>query len=259
MEIRKLLFVLLLALVSPSCTDGYLTQRHAFLIGGADDANARIKVATSYEYTDATSGSDVRPYYLYAYAKAYDEDTKKRVRDEIIFEMMAIIDEEHGYSMDKQRRYRGHAKIASKLVNVGTHVATAASPGAQAVSILSAIGAGATSMEATIDSSYLQEASLRAIFSAMEAEKIRIKQSIVLKCSQTTSHYPLQAGFTDLKDYWEVGFLHKGVSLLEQKAAAQVESLKAGQDKGAAENVSDPQSQRSISEASAVEALKPSE
>lgn len=258
MNTAKLIILFTISMLLSSCVDGYLTQRHAFSIGGGSDVNARIKMETAYAYSSDTA-SDYRPYFLAAYSGTNDENTRKRVRDEIIYEMMAIIDEEHGYSMDKLRRYRGHAKIASKLINVGTHVATAASPGTEAVNVLAAVGAGATSMEATIDSAYLQEASLRAIFSAMEAEKIRIKQTIILKCSQDTSKYPLQAGFTDLKDYWEVGFLHKGVSLLEQKSAAQVESLKAGQDKGAVDASGNGSGGTNISTSSAAEALKTTE
>ncbi len=222
-----------------SCSNGIFTQKQGFVIGNPSAQNARIKVDTAYAYSydEVKRPSQTNPhkrYYLDAYQNAGSSDRKKEVRNEILFELMAIIDEEHAYAMEHLRRYRGHAKMTSKLINVGAHVATATNPGAQTISVLSAIGAGATSMDDSIDSAYLQDSSLRAIVSVMEAEKVTIKTKIRKESLKGTDLYTLQEGFTDLKNYWEVGFLHKGVALLEREAA-----VKAQEAKDKAENKGD--------------------
>jgi hypothetical protein len=160
-----------------------------------------------------------RDYYLDAYDRAAGDAEKLRVRNEIVYELMTVIDQ--GYQ-DYEKAFKAGFAAKDVLLD-STHLAidltsTVMAP-AHTKTVLSAIATGLGGVNASIDKNYFDQQSIEIVMLEMRSLRKSKEGDITGKLTQPVSQYPLSAAMRDLVEYYYCGSPTNALLSLQGKAA----------------------------------------
>jgi hypothetical protein len=156
---------------------------------------------------------------LSAYDAAVGADAV-RVRNKIVYNIAAEIDYAFYDYETKLFLNEGKFHIASDFMQLGLAAGSTVSLGARGKTILGALLTGITGLNLSIDKNVFRQQTVQAISSSMEANRDRIKTTIVKQLANDTTAYPMAAARADLIRYFFAGTLSCGLQQLGQTAAA---------------------------------------
>lgn len=172
-------------------------------------------------------------YTLGIYAADLDKyqnasgDAASTLRNRMVYSLMAQIDYVFYDYETKLFLDQGQFNIASDFVQLGMAAAGTLTNGARGKTILSALLAGVTGANLSVDKNFFREQTVQAITSSMEANRDRIKSLVLQQLAKDTDAYPFEAARADLIHYFFAGTLPAGLQQLSQDASTNAKSEKA--------------------------------
>jgi len=163
---------------------------------------------------------------LSAYDRAVGPDAV-RIRNKIVYNITAEIDYAFYDYETKLFLNEGKFHIASDFMQLGLAAGSTVSLGARGKTILGALLTGITGLNLSIDKNVFRQQTVQAISSSMEANRDRIKTTIVKQLANDTTAYPMAAARADLIRYFFAGTLSSGLQQLGQTAAADAKTQSA--------------------------------
>jgi hypothetical protein len=181
--------------------------------------------------------------------KNYDDiqDQAKKVtqRNKILIELIALIDQ--NYSNFEDRYYGLDAKVyfGGDVVNLGLTGVSSVTGTAHLKSVLSAIATGTTGIKTSYEKNFFDQQTRSAIVQKMRAgratqlavlqDKDHMKAAAV--CSNAgCSPYTLEAGLSDVEQYYEAGTIIGALQAFAQSAGAEQKSAADKQKVNSATN-----------------------
>lgn len=162
------------------------------------------------------------------FAEASDEAARRKIRDNFVFNRLALIDIgfiDYVRSMSGQRR---HLDAATEATQMSLGVAATLKDSVQATSNLAAALALVTGLKSNVDKNYFDNQATDAILSMMAARRKEVLARILRSLADTTEGYTLLVAKMDTDAYYTAGTM-EGAALVIQAEAAQ-RDLKADTD-----------------------------
>lgn len=153
-----------------------------------------------------------------------DMATAIRLRNKMVFSLMAEIDYVFGNYETKLFLNEGSFRVAADFLELGLATGSTVTNGARGKTILSALLSGVTGTNLSLDKNFFRQQTVEAINSSMEANRDRIKTVILQQLKQDISTYPFEAARSDLIKYFFAGTLTGGLLELHQNAAANAKA-----------------------------------
>jgi hypothetical protein len=175
---------------------------------------------------------------LQKYADATDPAAATRVRNKMVYSLIAEIDYAFGLYESKLFLNQGNFNIGSDFLQLGLAAGSTITNGARAKTILSALLSGVTGTSLSVDKNFFRQQTVQAITSSMEANRDRIKTIILEQLKQDTTTYPFEAARSDLIKYFFAGTLPAGLQQLHQDAATNAQSQQANLNQVQVTNIS---------------------
>lgn len=180
-------------------------------------------VVTKYQYIDKNDEN----YFRNKYDNAADDNIKRQVRNEIIYELMGVSDEFfHDY--EKALRYRNVAKnLGFDALLLSITGATAVVGGEATKAILGAIATGVKGFDTSIDKNLFMDQTIQAL--ELEMETLRSKRNKIIKdhlAKDDVTTYPLQAGLDDITEYYFSGSVTAALNSIVAKAGSDNQKAK---------------------------------
>jgi hypothetical protein len=146
------------------------------------------------------------------FRKAYDDmvankqfDEAKMERNQILSELMAIIEAEHGEYERSMLFRKSLWDTVLDFTELGLTGAAAVSGGAQTKAILAAIAAGTKGAEISIDKNVLHDHAVEAIQTQMRATQKLRKAQVIQSMQTNVTAYPLDLGLADIFEFYYDG------------------------------------------------------
>lgn len=162
------------------------------------------------------------------FAEATDEAARRQIRDNFVFNRLALIDIgfiDYVRSMSGQRR---HLDAATEATQMSLGVAATLKDSVQATSNLAAALALVTGLKSNVDKNYFDNQATDAILSMMAARRKEVLARILSSLSESTDGYTLLVAKMDTDAYYTAGTM-EGAALVIQAEAAR-RDLKADTD-----------------------------
>lgn len=164
--------------------------------------------------------------------KNYTDDVAKydtgvdavSIRNRIVYNVAAEIDYAFYDYETKLFLNEGKFHIGADFLQLGLAAGSTVSLGARGKTILGALLTGVTGMNLSIDKNLFRQQTVQAIASSMEANRDRIKTTILKQLQSDTTAYPLAAARADLIHYFFAGTLSSGLQQLGQTAATDAKA-----------------------------------
>jgi len=178
---------------------------------------AVIAAAPAGNYTAQNYSDDLAEYEKPGADKA-------AIRNKIVYNIAAEID--YAFYDYEARLFVNEGKfhIGADFLQLGLAAGSTVSMGARGKTILSALLTGVTGLNLSIDKNLFRQQTVQAIASSMEANRDRIKTSILKQLSNDATAYPLAAARADLIHYFFAGTLGSGLQQLSQTAATDAKT-----------------------------------
>jgi hypothetical protein len=147
------------------------------------------------------------------------------IRNRIVYNVAAEIDYAFYDYETKLFLNEGKFHIGADFLQLGLAAGSTVSLGARGKTILGALLTGVTGMNLSIDKNLFRQQTVQAIASSMEANRDRIKTTILKQLSiKDTTAYPLAAARADLIHYFFAGTLSSGLQQVTQTAATDAKT-----------------------------------
>jgi hypothetical protein len=183
-------------------------------------------------YSASTYAADLAAYTA---ATGVDQFT---IRNKMVYSIAAEIDYAF-YDYETQLFLKeGNFHVGADFVQLGLAAASTVSPAARTKTILSALLSGITGVDLSIDKNYFKQQTVQAITSSMEANRDKVKTTILQQMKLDITAYPFSAARADLIHYFFAGTLNAGLQQLTQTAAANAQDQKTTLDSVKAANFS---------------------
>jgi hypothetical protein len=160
----------------------------------------------------------------------YDNKTGEAaaaVRNKIVYSLMAEIDYVFYDYETKLFLNEGLSHVGADFLQLGMAAGGTLTNGTRGKTILSALLAGVTGVDLSVDKNVFRQQTVQAITNSMEGNRDRIKTIIIQQLDQTTTSYPYPAARADLIHYFFAGTLPGGLQQLNQDAGSNAKSEKA--------------------------------
>jgi hypothetical protein len=202
MGLLRLPLIGLLALTGCSSLEGY--ARHPDTIASINSRRT--------QYFDSTTLED--QYY----ADTADAVTRRRLRDRIVYGRMDVID----FDFDNLER---ELNSAGNGVSLGGDLAVliangigATTGGKQTKAVLNTISGGIVGAQGAINKDLYYQRTLPALLNQMEANRDKVKATILSGLKKPDSSYPLGAAQLDLRQLVRAGSIPASVGEITEKA-----------------------------------------
>jgi hypothetical protein len=182
------------------------------------DGKTSLNVPHTFVYSYDTAASANQAFFLTAYANA--KDRRAEVRNQILFELMGIIDDEFGRferALSGTTRTKNFAVSSASMSLTG--VATFAT--GSAAKILAAVDTGLKGINGAVDKDLLAGKASEALIYQMRANRSKVQSAIYGQMAKTDAEYPLEAGIHDLVEYFNEGSVTVALASLTQTVATQ--------------------------------------
>ncbi len=113
----------------------------------------------------------------------------------------------------------GAFRVAGDVLQLGLGTASTITNGERAKTVLSAALTGVSGVNLSIDKNFFRQQTVQALLSSMQANRDRIKTTILKRLSEDAVSYPFQAARSDLTAYFFAGTLPAALQQLHQTAA----------------------------------------
>jgi hypothetical protein len=208
MRLLGLSLIGLLALTGCTSLEGY--ARHPDTLGYVDGKRRAY-------FASSDVSSDVNPKES-QYNSCSDEACRRRLRDEIVYGRMDIIE----FDFDNlERALNGTGNGISLGGDLAVLVANgigATTGGKQTKAVLNAISGGIVGAQGTINKDLYYQRTLPALLSQMEANRDKVIATIFTGLGKSDAEYPLGAAQLDLRRLVRAGSIPASVGEITQKA-----------------------------------------
>lgn len=149
---------------------------------------------------------------------------QRAYRDEVISVYTQAIDARYN-------AFRGNLSSESKGVNLGFDSLLVGLVGAAALSAndadeIGAVTTGVLGLRGSVDKNLYFERTLPALIAAMDAERYKVRTSMVQNQAQDTMRYPLAAALVELQEYQQAGSIVAGIAAVTDQAAQSRDEAK---------------------------------
>ena len=144
----------------------------------------------------------------------------KIARDQIIGELMAAVEMQHGEYEREMRFRKTTGGIAFDFAELGLTGAAALVGGAEVKGILAAIATGVKGAELSVNRRVWEEMTLQAVQSQMRSAMISRKAQILLSMEKPVSNYSLELGLADVSEMFYDGTITRAMQALVKDANA---------------------------------------
>lgn len=150
---------------------------------------------------------------------ARDPQSAKAYRNKIIAIYMTAIDDQYGIFRRKLNSQRKGAGLGLTLASLGLN---GASPlvGVGTKDVLSALAGGATSARISLDKELYFDQALPALLAAMDAERLKVKATLLERMRDDAANYSMSQAFIDLNAYQAAPSFERAIDKLTASASA---------------------------------------
>jgi hypothetical protein len=179
-----------------------------------------------FNYTTPASSNYFRTAYAAAKTNSQPFGDQQAVRNQIIDELMALIDQDfHKFEFNLENFNNGRNLVAS-LASLGLTTAATVVGGAETKTILSAIAGGVIGANLAVDKVIFKELAIQAIRNQMRT--MRAQKAPIIKTSKqlTVSEYGLNATLADIIDYYYCGYVYRALDELLLQSGANLQQAR---------------------------------
>ena len=182
------------------------------------DATSALGIAPTYNYLEPGSSNYFRKALVDANNDLLDERRRTIVRNRIIDDLKNLIDSDFYRFTERLREDKAVIDTAVSWFTTAINTyGTVASGGTS--KIMSAIAAGATSANETLNANAWGQRAPVLLINTMEAERATIEAKIVKGMATSENAYTVETALSDLTRYYKVGTVTAALSKLEADAA----------------------------------------
>lgn len=200
-----LLITLVLACLSGGCAKRWVSVTPPALSAGTYQPDAFKKDLTDY-------------------GAASDSVARLRIRNQMIYHLIAEIDSAYGKVEQNLSSQRSAMLVTNDFVQLGLGAATTLGHGDRTKTVLAALLSGVTGFDLSVDKNLFQQQTTQAIISAMRASRNIVKARIIDRLAQTDAIYPWAAARSDLIELLAAGSFRQGIQHLHQTAASEAQA-----------------------------------
>ena len=158
-------------------------------------------------------------------------------RNKMVYGVMAEIDYVyHNYEVSLFMN-EGSFKVAGDVLQLGLGTAATITNGERAKTVLGAALTGVSGVNLSIDKNFFRQQTVQALMSSMQANRDRIKATILQRLNEDAVTYPFQAARSDLTAYFFAGTLPAALQQLHQTAATEATKARGDLEAVALKNV----------------------
>ncbi len=149
------------------------------------------------------------------------EGSRRDDRDDVVSGRLALIDANYkifvrSFVLQKQR-----GDTATDAVLIGLNTAGAIIVPSTTTQILAGVAAGITGVKASFDKNFYYEQTVKALYSAMNAQRKEVRARILTGLSLDYGSYPLSQALSDLDDYYFAGTFLGALQSIQRDAGAK--------------------------------------
>jgi hypothetical protein len=181
-----------------------------------------------YRYTknpDAnakTSGTVYKGGYFWdAYDNEADIVKKKLIRNQIMYELMLVVDDNYSKYKEHLRNDTALKHAWADIISQGLSMTGTIVNGGNATRIISAVNLGWAGSNQSFDKYILAGNLMEAIIKSMDAGRNEVAAKIYKSMTSEVSDYPLTAGLKDIGEYNAKGALVEALTSLANQATTQ--------------------------------------
>lgn len=173
----------------------------------------------SFEYVATTNAH----YYLAVYTNAAPAD-RKRVRNQILSDLMAIIDYNYHQYEWALRDNKSVKDTSVDIVTLALTAAATASGAEQVKTILSATAAGVIGANISFDKNVFQNNTIQVLQLQMRSLRAQREEQLIRGMAKPDEDYPLQTGIRDIVAYYYAGSITGALIALTAEIGAKARS-----------------------------------
>ncbi len=212
---------------------GYSVPKRAIGLDPANRVYSSYTSGTRFDYVnESIPNPDVpsqqiinKNYFRTSYDNAPDDNVRQRVRNQIVKEMAALVDENHTIYHESLRRNMTGTNIISDFVTLGLTSSAAISTGIHATKALSALATGTKGFGSTVNGHILQQQTLSVIIKAIHLKKEKVYAEMAANFDKNCDEYALEDVLRDLGRYWEAGLLISGIAEIDNVISNKAEKV----------------------------------
>lgn len=150
---------------------------------------------------------------------ALDPQSAKAYRNKVIAIYMTAIDDQYGIFRKKLNSQRKGVGLGLTLASLGLN---GASPlvGVGSKDVFSALAGGATSARTSLDKELYFDQALPALLAAMDAERLKVKATLLERMREDAAIYSMSQAFIDLNAYQAAPSFERAIDKLTAAANA---------------------------------------
>ncbi len=181
-------------------------------------------VTNANAHTDVTAGDYLKRYHDFINDPTHTAQQKQDLRNEILNTILRKIDTE--YFKFTSDLYSGKASydIFGDLSQLGLTSAATVVGDVDVKDILSAAATADKGAHASVDKKLLQEQSIAALVTQMDALRAKALQPVETGLAQDVSTYPLEMGLRDLMEYHRAGSILSALGAITGKAQDELKT-----------------------------------
>jgi len=165
-----------------------------------------------------TKPSKTNTYFRTVYALAATNTPplpdQKTVRNQIIDELIALIDQDfHKFEFNLENFNNGKNLVAA-LATLGLNAAGTVVGGAETKTILAAVSGGIIGANLAVDKAVFKELAVQSIRNQMRTLRTQKMQDIKTKTPKPVADYTLDAALDDIIDYYYCGYVYRALDEL---------------------------------------------
>lgn len=160
------------------------------------------------------------------YGKDAITDPAKRTarRNEIVRNFVAVLDANYFIYERALFHDKRNLDFVTEVVTLGLGLATGATGGATAKSVLGFVTAGVAGGKASIDKNFYFDKTVQALTAAMRARRSTVRLVIERGLTAPESTYGFSTAMADLEQYYSAGTLLGALETIQQQSAVKEES-----------------------------------
>jgi len=185
--------------------------------------------------------TQLKPYFLPPMLKTYDdtvpETDRRKLRDQIVYARMRAYDIQFREFEKALTAQAGATALTTDLLALTLSGLSATVGGEGAKSALSVASGGVLGAKGNINKDLFYEKTLPALFTQMEAQRLKARVAIETGLGMADADYPLRKAFIDLETYLSAGSLPGALSGITQDAGtktkdaeSEIQSIRVSRD-----------------------------
>ena len=147
-------------------------------------------------------------------------------RNEIIYEVLQLIDDNYNQFENDLFVKRATSNITGDMLELGIAAATGITNGERVKTILGIAATAVKGSRKSIDSNYFRERTTEVIAMKMRASRAKVLQTIHQGVRLSVGEYPLGAGLDDLVNYLYAGSINAALIELAQDTGADAKTAR---------------------------------